>query len=285
MTHFLGTLLARHNAAPQGQTAGLATVQPRRVSRFEPEPPVGLAAQYGHPSEWVESEEAGPAVWHESSEPGSTSNPARAGFSASLPVPPAREHGDSARWSSVENPKNRNRTGSSPIEAADRVPTRDPSRRQTFPMNERPAGRLSPPALTGADHAPIVPARASTDPTARAAASEGGKLHGGRSHPEAEDTGGALAPGRLMPKPIRDTEEPESPQSRSRARAVLQPVAPDLQPTGQPAIDVGPVVYVSIGRIEVRAAVTQKPVQPSAPAPAPMSLDDYLDPRSKRGAR
>jgi hypothetical protein len=62
------------------------------------------------------------------------------------------------------------------------------------------------------------------------------------------------------------------------------PLAPPA-PTAEPARDAGGVTHVTIGRLEVRAALAPEPKPSARPAPksSAMSLESYLE--SRHGAR
>jgi hypothetical protein len=101
---------------------------------------------------------------------------------------------------------------------------------------------------------------------------------------------GRGAPETMSPTPAAPSPAPAAPSTVQRPTAILLPslrpapaplLAPSLPTPDKPApppAAAEPVIQVTIGRVEVRAAAPPASPPPPRPAPAPprMTLDEYL---------
>jgi hypothetical protein len=245
MSDFLDRLAARAIGSD-------ATLAPRLPSLFEPLPraPLMTMADEGEASARVR--DAGPM-------------PPAAAAAVPPPRPPLPAHG------SIE-PRTARTT------PAEQVPLRLPERAPTMaPPVPVPPSRAATPAramIAEPSRATSVPEHAQATPPPVAPRASRPSRHEAAHPPTAV---GALLP---APAPVfATTSGPAAPAQHGRAAALRHPR--DMQAGRESRTSGEPVVHVSIGRLEVRAAPAAAAPPRRRDGPQPSSLDDYLRQRGK----
>lgn len=286
MGDFLSTLANRNLMS--GHTDPAASVLPRLPARFEPSTPGAPAPMLGHADEPVS-----PVQQHEGNEEGQPQQPSAetlAGLLAALmaqssgllrptsavqpqrvpalPTPPHRPPPTAAdQESGIE------RSPEKPVETAP-TPAAGPLLVERIIVRE--TGRI-PPYTAHEPPAPATDLRPKPSPPL--------------ALPAPREQSSAAPPDAATLTPPLSPAAPPTPTPRKRpiaddtARAdapasLVQPAHPPLRRPA-PAVEPGPTIQVTIGRIEVRATPAPAPANPERrPAPV-MSLADYLRQRAQ----
>lgn len=247
MSDFLDRLAARAIGSD-------ATLAPRLPSLFEPLPraPLMTMADEGEASARVR--DAGPM-------------PPAAAAAVPPPRPPLPAHG------SIE-PRTARTTPAEQVSS--QLPERAPTMAPPAPV---PPSRAATPAramIAEPSRATSVPERAqATPPHVSPRASRIASSRHEAAHPP-------TAVGALLPAPapvFATTSGPAAPAQHGRAAALRHPR--DMQAGRESRTSREPVVHVSIGRLEVRAAPAAAAPPRRRDGPQPSSLDDYLRQRGK----
>ena len=129
------------------------------------------------------------------------------------------------------------------------------------------------------DAAPRQALPAGHRPAVRRAARGGEERLPGTSRRETEPPPATDGPASFVPP--RPSLQLQGPVPALAAPSGRRPRSDGLPAAGDPGRDQPPVIKVSIGRVEVRAVIPAKPIEPAPPPGPRMSLDEYLKQQSE----
>lgn len=277
MAGFL-TRIAVRLGEPEGQ------LRPRRPSLFEP--PATHLALDGVPADGPDStfdtavEADAPAAEAPPAVPAAPSRQRRTGRRGAAPGPVDPDHRADMPPEAVDSPETAR--GASPMRrlappAIPAEPPADPAAMLAAPAPRRPGRAIRPAGAASLPQAVPDPATAADPPAPAEARRAMARRRTARPLPGPDDTTAAA-------DPLSDLSPPEPPLATPASGILQAPAVAHIAAVPPPVRTHRgePEIHVSIGRIEVRAAVAAPAETARAGRPSPvMSLDEYLRARAR----